>query len=375
MRDSVPITFRKVMISAEAFEAAGVFDVDGDGVPDIVSGGFWYRGPDFREKFLICENALRYRDYYDDFSVIPMDVDGDGHMDFVTGGWWGGNLRWRRNPGRHLFGWDMKPWAEQVIADGIGNVETTRAWDVDGDGELEIVPNTPGHALCAYKLIRDASGRATGRFSRHEFYPHGLGHGLGFGDVDGDGRGEFVTPAGILRPPSGNPLAGGWTLNRELDPGPDASIPILVVDVNGDGVSKLIVGRAHSYGLDWWEQRPGPGRTPRSWIRHPIDPSSSQYHDLQWADIDGDGEPELITGKRYLAHCGHDPGEFDPLSISYFKWTGEGFSRQVISHGPLGVGCGCGIQFALADLRGTGRLDIVAPGKDGLFVFHNEGRA
>ena len=362
----MPVKFLRKFISAETFEAVGVFDVDGDGVPDIVTGGFWYRGPDFREKFVIADKLTRYRDYYDEFSVIPLDIDGDGHLDFITGGWWGQALRWRKNPGNHEFGWGMAAWEEQVIAENIGNIETTRAWDIDGDGELELVPNTPGQALCAYKLVRP------GEFKQYVIYPHGLGHGLGFGDIDGDGQGEFVTPKGILKAPPAGPLSGQWTLTEEFDLGGDASIPVLIVDVDGDGVNELIVGNSHSYGLSWWKQTPKPDGG-RSWTKHVIDPSNSQYHDLHWADIDGDGKQELITGKRYLAHCGHDPGEYDDLGIYYFKWTGEGFAKQVIASGPPGVGKGCGIQFALADLRGTGRLDIIAPGKDGLCVFFNEG--
>lgn len=362
----MPVKFIRKFISSETFEAVGVFDVDGDGVMDIVTGGFWYKGPEFREKFVIADKLTRYRDYYDEFSVIPLDIDGDGHLDFVTGGWWGEALRWRKNPGKGEFGWGMAAWEEKVIAEKIGNIETTRAWDIDGDGQLEIVPNTPGQALCAYKFV------GSGEFKRHVIYPHGLGHGLGFGDIDGDGQGEFVTPKGILKAPSAGPLSGEWTLTEECDIGGDASIPVLVVDVDGDGVNELIVGNSHSYGLSWWKQTPKPDGG-RSWTKHVIDPSNSQYHDLHWADIDGDGKPELITGKRYLAHCGHDPGEYDDLGIYYFKWTGEGFAKQVVAYGPPGVGKGCGIQFTLADLRGTGRLDIIAPGKDGLCVFFNEG--
>jgi len=81
----------------------------------------------------------------------------------------------------------------------------------------------------------------------------------------------------------------------------------------------------------------------------------------------------LVTGKRHRAHCGNEPGEWDPPGIYYFKWTGEGFSKQVVDYGPIGIGHGLGIHFALADLRGTGRLDIVAPGKEGLCVYFNEG--
>ena len=78
-------------------------------------------------------------------------------------------------------------------------------------------------------------------------------------------------------------------------------------------------------------------------MRHPIDPYCSQYHDLRWIDIDGDGACELVTGKRYRAHCGSDPGGADDVGIYYFKWTGEGFAKEVIDHGPPRVATGCGI--------------------------------
>lgn len=369
----MPLRFKRVQISSETFEAAAVFDVDGDGVLDIVTGGFWYQGPEFKRRHLIADDLRRYQDYYDEFSVIPMDVDGDGKLDFVTGGWWGNTLRWRKNPGGPAPGpWQSKLWECSTIADGIGNVETTRAWDIDGDGQLEIVPNTPGHALCAYKLVRDSAGRGIGRFTKHIIHSEGLGHGLGFGDVDGDGQGEFITPRGLLKANKADPLAQPWELVEALPLPKDSSIPVLVVDVNGDGLPDLICGHSHSYGLSWFEQRIASGK--RQWIEHPIDPSASQYHDLHWADIDGDGKCELITGKRYFAHCGNDPGEYDDIGICYFKCTGESFAKHVVAYGPPGAGgAGCGIQFALADLRGTGRLDIVAPGKDGLKVFYNEG--
>jgi hypothetical protein len=213
--------------------------------------------------------------------------------------------------------------------------------------------------------------RGPGEFSKHVLFPEGCGHGLGFGDIDGDGRGELITPKGILKAPA-DPLSGPWT----MIPGPDfghwdLSVPVIVADINGDGIAELIVGHAHGYGLDWYEQRREAGTV--RWIRHPIDPFGAQYHDLLWADIDGDGQCELITGKRYRAHNGYEAGDNDEPGIYYFKWTGEGFAKQVIAHGAFGVGKGCGIHFTLADLRGTGRLDVIAPGKDGLAVFYNEG--
>ncbi len=356
------VKFERRMLSSERFESAGVFDVNGDGVPDIVSGAYWYEGPDFKKKHQVY-TVPTDGNYHDDFSTIALDVNGDGRLDFVTGGWFGETLRWHENPGEA-----GGEWAAHVIAKP-GNIETTRAWDVDRDGVIEIVPNAPGAPLTVYKLKTDGQGRGLGEFTSRVIRPEPQGHGLGFGDISGSGRGDFVLANGWLEAPE-DALAGEWTWHPDFELGM-ASVPILVADVNGDGLNDLIVGQAHGYGLDWWEQRmQGAGR---SWIKHPIDPFCSQYHDMMWGDIDGDGRNELVTGKRYYAHCGRDPGADDDIGICYFKWNGESFSKQVIAFGPLGQGAGCGIHFAVADLYGTGRLDIVAPGKDGLHLFRNMG--
>lgn len=359
----MPLVFRKVFVADQRFEAAGVFDVNNDGIVDIVSGAFWYEGPDFKRAHHIG-GVTAHDEYFDDFSTIPLDVNGDGRMDFITGGWWGNTIRWRENP----VEMDQE-WPTHIIAE-CGNVETTRAWDIDGDGVIEIVPNTPGHALVVYKLVLGAGGKGAGKFTSHVIYDQPQGHGLGWGDISGSGLGDFVISKGWLEAPR-DLYGGDWILHEDFDLGM-ASVPVLAVDVNGDGLSDLIVGNAHNYGLYWLEQRRDANRK-RTWVRHEIDADCSQYHDMQWVDIDGDGHCELVTGQRYRAHCGRDPGESGPIGSYYFKWNGEGFTKQVIDYGPARVGKGLGIHFATADLTGNGLPDIVAPGKDGLYIFYNEG--
>lgn len=358
-----PLKFNKKLIADERYEAVGVFDVNNDGMPDLVSGAYWYPGPDFSRKCPIG-TVMSEGEYFDEFFVIPLDINGNGYRDFVTGGWFGETLRWRENP----KGDPGQEWPLHDIAQ-IGNIETAGGWDIDGDGQIEIVPNTPGGPQRVFKLITDATGKGTGKFQEFIIFDQQSGHGLGVGDIAGNGRRDIVLCNGWLEAPA-DPWSGKWIFHEEFDLG-SASVPILVADVTGNGVNDLIVGQAHGYGLDWWEQKIVNGK--RSWKQHPIDPFNSQFHDLRWVDLDNDGKGELVTGKRYRAHCGHDPGAYDPVGIYYYKWTGEAFARQVIDYGPVRQGTGCGIFFQVADLNGNGFPDVIAPGKDGLYLFENLG--
>lgn len=355
-----PLRFEKKMIASESYETVAVFDVNNDGIQDIVSGEFWYKGPEFFDRFFIGP-VKRHGEYTDDFTAIPMDVNGDGNIDVITGGWFNKSLIWRENPGNN------GPWKDHII-DETGNVEAAGAWDVDNDGFPEIVPNNPNDALKFYKLDRDKNGKGLGTFTKTEVAGK-QGHGLGFGDINGDGRGDFIVSGGWIEAPE-NALKDKWVIHHDFN-FEDASVPMIVTDVNGDSKNDIIVGQAHSYGLDWYEQTEKSGKT--AWIKHPIDPFNSQFHSMEWVDLDGDGKMELVTGKRYRAHNGSDPGEKDLLGLYYFKWNGESFVKQIISYGPYGVGKGIGVQFFIADLNKDGRKDIIVAGKDGLCVFFNKG--
>lgn len=362
------LRFKRVKISDETYEAASVCDIDRDGNRDIVSGAFWYRGPDFKTRNKITE-VKPAGEYWDDFSDYPMDVNGDGYMDIVVGAFFGGPLRWYENPKG-----GQGPWAMHVIAN-VGAIETSRFWDVDGDGAAEIVPNASGNVVF-FRLVRDANGKGTGKFTRHVVKEGGCGHGLGFGDVNGDGRGDFIVPNGWIEAPA-DPLSGKWTWHDDGFRLGTASVPILVHDVNGDGKADLLVGQAHDYGLHWYEQQDlGGGQ--RHWTKHLIDPDNAQYHDMMLNDIDNDGKLELVTGKRYRAHNGHDPGSTDPLFTRYFDMEGANVGGTLIyrdiDYGPVKEASGVGIYFWMDDVDGNGWQDIVAPGKEGLYLFYNLGK-
>ncbi|GLX71254.1 FG-GAP repeat domain-containing protein [Paenibacillus glycanilyticus] len=357
--------FTKRKLSDDPYEACAVFDVNNDGISDIVSGAYWYEGPDYALRHPICD-VEAIGEYHDDFSDYPMDVDGDGWMDLITGSWFTETLRWRRNPGRKDEEW------ETIDIDRCGNIETIRFYDIDGCGVPEIFPNTPNEPQAFYKLLRDAEGKGTGEFLKVVIGEAPSGHGMGFVDINGDGRMDIVLSHGWLEQPE-DPYQTPWMFHAEWSLG-SASVPVLGHDVNGDGLIDLIVGQAHDYGLHWYEQRQSEEGT-RSWIRHTIDDSASQFHDLWLVDLDLDGELELVTGKRYRAHNDGDPGAHDPIGLYYYRVNGGRFDKFVIDYGPAGEASGTGIYFWVQDLTGNGYPDIVAPGKDGLYLFENNGPA
>jgi hypothetical protein len=353
--------FKRVLIDKDnKCEACSAADFNSDGKLEIICGEYMYSGKDFLTKAKICD--IVYGDgYVHDFSDYPLDVNGDGYPDIITGSWWSEGLFWRENPGKREGMWKTHK------IESLTNIETIRYFDIDNCGTAEIFPNTPNEAQSFFKLT------GPGEFKRYIISESASGHGLGFGDINGDGKTDIILSNGWLEQPK-DVYSPNWKFHRDFDI-PGASVPMLVYDVNGDGLNDIIAGNGHGYGLWWLEQTIIDGGK-RGFVRREIDTDCSQYHDMQIFDIDCDGEPELITGARYFAHNGNDPGEHDPIGTYIFKIRktpsgGIVFDKNILDRGPAESASGMGIYFWLEDLTGNGYKDIIAPGKEGLYVFYN----
>lgn len=365
---SVKFSKRCLLVSPNEGCAAG--DVDSDGKPDVVAGTHWFKGPDFVPR-PVRDVPQTMTEYYANNGDHLYDVDGDGWLDLISGGWMEAEIFWYKNPGKEGLARGYK-WEQQLLKDTRGQNEAYDLHDFDGDGVPELFVNCwiKEDPVVAWKLVKSPQGEPT--LEQIILGADGGGHGYAFGDLNGDGREDILVETGWYERPEGDPFAAPWKFRPETAL-PHPSCPFLAVDLTGEGRTDIIWGKAHDFGLYWWEQgEPQPDGT-TTWKEHLIDDSWSQAHCLVWADLDGDGKGELITGKRVRGHAGRDPGGKEPECLLYYTWDAHAreFTRHTIS--PPGGGVGAGMQICVEDLNADGRPDIAVSGKTGTWVLFNEG--
>ncbi|MBK1877449.1 FG-GAP repeat domain-containing protein [Pelagicoccus mobilis] len=377
------LKFSAKLLALDANEGSAVFDVDKDGVLDIVAGRNWFAGPDYtpRPVRAIEDN----RGYVHSNGDFPYDVDGDGWIDVISMSFFTSEIHWYRNPGDEGLKRGHQ-WEKHLLKDaGATRNEAEVMRDLDGDGIPELVVNSyfKENDFVAWKFTTEEREvivqqgprkkkelKEVPSLSKITIGLKKNGHGLGVGDLNGDGRVDVLFQSGWYEQPAEGIGDNPWTLHEDWFL--HASVPMLVRDLNGDGRNDFIYGLGHDYGLFWREQLEPAADGKLQWKEHLIDDSFSQPHVLHFADIDGDGEDELITGKRVFAHNGKDPGGNEEAVLYYYNWDKrkKSFNRKTIMTGSAGTG----LQINTADLNGDGRLDIVVAGKSGTYAIFNEGR-
>ncbi|HEY6271337.1 MAG TPA: VCBS repeat-containing protein [Terriglobales bacterium] len=361
------IVFRKHTLDLGCCETVTVADINRDGRLDIVSGENWYEqvGPESSGRPGFIKHKFRdlgYTDFYlEDLSDLALDVNGDGYPDIVSCSYWSKPLTWWENPGKN-----GGPWREHILDSG-SPVEFAFLVDILNTGKaLQVLPQfgKTDFPLRWYELAGEGAAEA---WTKHEVSPMSWGHGIGAGDVNGDGRTDIITPRGWFEAPT-DPRQGSWTFHPEFNLGETGFI--FVEDVNRDGVPDLITSLGHEYGIFWYEQTKDAAGN-RSWQKHLIDDGFSQAHAMTLVDLNGDGRRDIVTGKRFYAHE-HDPGANEPLGLYWYEpFESSGrlqWRRHIIDYGTR---TGAGLQIPVVDIDADGDLDIVVAGKSGLYLFEN----
>ena len=362
------ISFKKTQLDAKfRSEGVAVADFNRDGKMDIAAGSVWYEAPAWK-MHSILEKPREYKPkgYSNAFNNWAEDLNGDQWPDILTVEWPGKRTLWFENPGTSGGAW--KP---HVITP-VTNTESPQLVDVDGDGRRELVcafspdpaksdgPDRRMAILSRSKnaaapwKIRPISVKAAPNTTRYS-------HGLGVGDINGDGRNDVVIPQGWWEAPAKG-AEGLW----KFHPAPlgQAAADMWVYDFDGDGDADVLSSSAHAHGI-WWQEQLGDSK----WKTHLIDKSFSQTHALWLADINGDGLPDFVTGKRWYAHGGRDPGGDQPAVLYWFEMSRHD-GRPSWKRHLIDTDSGMGTQFEVADLNGDGLIDIATSNKKGVHVFH-----
>jgi hypothetical protein len=364
-------------------------DVNHDGTLDVVSGPFYYLGPNFAEQ-------RRYRDgpmfnpessFAPDMVNLSADFTGDGWPD-VLSSLGNRHMDLYVNPAGESRRWDKFSVLPTISS------EIVLMKDLDKDGKPEIIfGQAAGNG--GYAWAKPDPANPTAVWTAHSVWAAGQavnGHGLGVGDVNGDGRQDIVVPTGWFEQPAAGVNTSPWPFHEgELaDPAVFGSGggEMGVYDVNGDGLTDVVAGTGHNWGINWFEQKKD-----GTFVRHNIaqDFSTagtnmggvvfSESHGARFADMDGDKIPDLITGKRYWSEAGnnvltHNDPSGDPVLYIYKtvrdpKAPGGARFVPELVHNKSGVGS----SFDVVDLNKDGRPDIVVGTIFGTFTFTSKAAA
>jgi hypothetical protein len=292
--------------------ACAALDVDGDGWVDKVSSGFWYRNPGFPKDAPSGKDtpfaACRYSSVVFAHDLYLADFDGDGKQEPYTLDFDGVHVF--RIPGPDSL---CGPWPEKVVG---GRTEPQAhgglsAGDLDGDGDADI-----GNMNRWYE---NADGKG-GAWIEHANIPFGPAREGGWGlsgralvaDMDGDGHQDLIqaesdAPNGRVAwfaNPGGKGLRWEMRLVKDSTEGQDFH-SLIAADFDGDGdIDLFSAGSANSEGPPKayvWENGDGKGG---AWIEHVIPVDGAQIHDAAGADLDGDGDIDILakdwaTGRQF----------------------------------------------------------------------------
>lgn len=361
-------------------EGASAGDLNGDKIADAVYGPYWFAGPDFSVKHEIYPPAPQDMNRYaDNFFSWIYDFNGDGWNDVLVAGFPGTPAYVYENPKNK--GGDGH-WTKHQVFDWVSN-ESPQLVNLVDDERPELICTRDG-------FFGFATVDRENPFGTWSFHPISeqvtatkFGHGLGVGDINGDGRMDILHSKGWFEQPEVNAGDSRWRHHDVAFSQSYGGAEMYVYDVDGDGDNDVITSEAaHDFGLAWYEQIQADGEA--QFKRHLIMGSHasenpygvvfSELHSLNLVDIDGDGLKDIITGKTYWSHHKQSP-MWDAGAVVY--WFKLKRAKDGVDWLPYQADseAGIGRQLTVMDINGDDLPDMVVGGMKGAHVLVHKSTA
>lgn len=324
------------------------FDIDNDGDMDVISNYeyniVWYENLNGQGNFSASHaliNVVGGGLYNLHFS----DIDGDNDIDMFLAYFDDDKITWYENlDGQFDFG------SEQIIVTEIDGVSSINSFDLDQDGDLDLVSSSRFEDKIVWYENLDGQGS----FGSEKIISLETDEATSIyaGDIDNDGDLDVLSASygddKIAWYENLDGLGDFGSQNVLNKNTADGAYRVYSADIDGDGDKDILSSSLGDEKIAWYENLDGQGGID---TQHVVTIDAHWTEDILTSDIDGDGDEDIVAALIVIG------GEDKIVWYENLDGLGNFSEEHIIANEATGV-----YSISSRDIDGDGDLDIISGG-------------